>query len=248
MKYSIIIILFLGLLFTGGHVFSENDKEKIAREINVMTIDLSCDHDIQCRSFGFGHKPCGGYWEYRLYSTKTIDETMLLRKTERYKTLDKIYNNVDGGGSICDVTQPIHAACIQRKCVSMGDELNYVTPVHYATEQNDITLIEDLIATGHDINSLSVRNETPLLYAVQINAVTSETVEFLIKKGANVNFKSAEKSNTPLIHAVTQERLTIVKTLLENGANPHLSNHWGSALDYARKIDNKEILKMILAD
>ncbi|MCB9980184.1 MAG: ankyrin repeat domain-containing protein [Rhodospirillales bacterium] len=248
MKRYFIITLVAGLLFAAlfSSVFSASagEREKLASELNAMVADLSCDNNPECRSFGFGDKPCGGFWKYMLYSVRNVDEKMLLRKAEQYKALDEIYNKTQNIGSACDVTQPIHGACIRGQCVSMGDELNYVTPIHYAADQNDSSLIEELLDSGHDINGLSVRNETPLLYAVQNNAVTSKTVEFLIEKGADVNFKYGEKTNTALIYAVTQERPAIVETLLEHKADPYLSNHWGNALDYAVEIKNKQILNM----
>jgi len=243
-KRYFIVPIVMGLFFASGSLAAER-REKLAGEIQEMISDLSCDTDAQCRSFGFGDKPCGGFWEYRLYSIKTVDEQELLQKAERYKVLDEKHNKAGGMASTCDVVQPLRAACIGGYCVSMGDDLNYVTPLHSAAAQNDITLMEDLLQQGEDINGLSAHNETPLLYALQSKVATPETITFLIENGADVNFKHDAKSNTALIYAVTEERPAMVQILLEHGADPHLSNHWGSALDYAVELNNQEILDLL---
>lgn len=229
------------LLLMNFQAFAQNDKEKLAAEVSAMIVDLSCDNDAECQSFGFGNKPCGGYQEYRIYSTKTADSKILLEKAEQYKILGKESGE---GSSTCEVTQKIHAACIRKQCVSMGDDLNFVTPVHYAVGQNDTALIAELMTDGHDINALSVTNETPLLYAVQNNTVTPETVKFLIDKGADVNFHYDEKSNSALIYAVIQKRLDMIKILLDHGADPKISNHWGDAVAYAKAADDEKVLKI----
>ena len=66
---------------------------------------------------------------------------------------------------------------------------------------------------------------TPLSIAVMEGA--RNIVEFLLSKGANVNFQEDFLSFTPLMIATSSGRLDLAKLLLMAGANPALKNARG---------------------
>uniref|UniRef100_A0A2C9JPM1 Uncharacterized protein n=1 Tax=Biomphalaria glabrata TaxID=6526 RepID=A0A2C9JPM1_BIOGL len=100
-----------------------------------------------------------------------------------------------------------------------------------AVQKGDIQLIQLLLDAGADIDGV-YRNRTPLMSTMRI-----EVINFLLSKGANVNFKT---NTTPLINAISWDYTTnmlsifsrklsseeiienillVLETLLTNGAN-----------------------------
>lgn len=67
---------------------------------------------------------------------------------------------------------------------------NSKTPLHFAAENNNLEIVENLIASGANIYAKDKYGCSALHIAVINNA--KETVEFLISKGMNVNSKSED--------------------------------------------------------
>lgn len=93
------------------------------------------------------------------------------------------------------------------------------TPLHWATREKNINLINFFIEMGIDVNAQNKRGATALHLAV-IND-NPDVVKTLIERGAKINIKDDE-GNTPLHLAVPCENYDIVKSLLEAGANPNI--------------------------
>jgi ankyrin repeat protein len=91
------------------------------------------------------------------------------------------------------------------------------TPLHYAVIGKHKNLIDILINAGADVNKSSVSIGTSLHQAIRDESI--EMVEYLFEK-CNV---SNENINLGLTYAVNQENITIVKLLVERGANIHQS-------------------------
>lgn len=100
-------------------VSAHGERDTLAQTLSDMTKDLSCESDQQCKSYGFGHRPCGGYAAYKLYSTKNVNEDTLLENAERYAALARQHNNQNGIGSICSIEMPLQTACIQNECIEV---------------------------------------------------------------------------------------------------------------------------------
>ncbi len=239
-----IFILLTALLISTPSLSSE--LEKLGVEIKEMISDLSCDNSEQCKSIGFGARGCGGYNQYLLYSTKTTYEVKLDNKAQEYFKLSKKHN--EGLVSICSIEQARVSECVRGKCEDMGDELNYITPIHFAAAQNNIKLIKELLREGKHIDTLSVQGETALQYISGFEGlknVSAETIKFLISKNADINAKG-KTGNVPLISAITNNHVKAVKILIENGADITIENTGGySPLYYAKHNENKAILKML---
>lgn len=95
-----------------------------------------------------------------------------------------------------------------------------------AIYHDDLALIDELINQGADINSdqwpniklVNINEASPLILTTTFGYI--EAMALLIKRGANVNYRSFDfHIATPLIAAVITNNLAAVKLLLANGAN-----------------------------
>lgn len=93
-----------------------------------------------------------------------------------------------------------------------------------ACKKGDIEAVKNLIARGADANESDFGGFTCLHEAAL--AGNTEIVEFLIKKGADVNKQALEAgdSETPLMDASENRHVDTVRVLLENGADPNITN------------------------
>lgn len=84
-----------------------------------------------------------------------------------------------------------------------------------------------LIAEGADVNYVTGDDYTPIFTAVETPYV--DTLDLLIKAGADVNHVNEMYDVTPLTRAVCYGNLGIIKLLLESGADVN----WRSDLDFS---------------
>jgi hypothetical protein len=84
---------------------------------------------------------------------------------------------------------------------------------------------------------------SPLIVAIRSNSLP--VVEFLLKKGANVNY--IFQSRTPLMFAVLQQNVSIVKLLIEAGAVINARDSIGStALMLASENPSLKVVKILI--
>lgn len=95
-----------------------------------------------------------------------------------------------------------------------------------AAKYGNISLAEELIASGVDINPHHSLMVTTPLYAASING-RLKMVEFLLGKKADVNLISrGNVHGTPLSAAIASGMLKIVDKLIEHGADVHHHNNF----------------------
>jgi ankyrin repeat protein len=104
--------------------------------------------------------------------------------------------------------------------------------LHIVTKGRDIVWLNFLLAKGANPNIRDGQGNTPLFLAVQIG--WAEGVSLLLERRASVD-QPNNGGETPLIRAVQNRDMTVVRLLLSAGANPakHDTGAGMSARDYA---------------
>ena len=125
--------------------------------------------------------------------------------------------------------------------VNQSDKFNGIHPLHLAVKNTHLDLMKRLIAEGADVNALSLSQGTPLHFAARhslrsvlekSNSLEEETiaknaeadakvldiVNLLLRNGCDINLNS-EGGSSALHIATTKRNSSLVKLLLENGAN-----------------------------
>ena len=100
-------------------VHDDSDKkalEILAKEIKDIADTSVCSQEFTCAFIGFGAKPCGGNWEYLIY-TNSIDVDDFLAKVKSYNDLEKAYNTKNEITSDCSFLMPPNeVVCEDAKC------------------------------------------------------------------------------------------------------------------------------------
>ena len=87
------------------------------QSIKEYIASFPCDETIGCDFIAFGSKPCGGSWEYLVFSN-AVDLVYLTNKVNNYNTLESAYNSEFGIVSDCGVVNPpTSVGCIENVCV-----------------------------------------------------------------------------------------------------------------------------------
>lgn len=92
-----------------------------------------------------------------------------------------------------------------------------VTPLSLACENADAGLVEKLLAAGAAVDAAHASGVTPLMIAARSG--NAAIVRALLAKGANVNAKTVKSRQTPLMWAVGERRVDIVKLLIDAKAD-----------------------------
>lgn len=101
--------------------FSCEDRQLQLLEFKSTIENLAsssvCGEDFECRYLAFGSKPCGGPWEFLVYST-SIDTLTLASLVMEYNQLETNYNLNCNTVSDCSTPQPPTGFdCENNKCV-----------------------------------------------------------------------------------------------------------------------------------
>jgi hypothetical protein len=76
-----------------------------------------CNEEFECRYIAFGSKPCGGPWEFLIYTT-SIDTLTLTSLVEAYNQLESEYNINCNAISDCSAPQPPTGfECENNQCI-----------------------------------------------------------------------------------------------------------------------------------
>lgn len=97
-----------------------------------------------------------------------------------------------------------------------------------AIERGDLNGVKALVEGGQSPDTFIVYGEnkqTPLLKAAGDGK--TDIVKYLVSKGANVNFKTADFGQTPLSQAVSRGFDDTVEALLKGGADPGIGDRNG---------------------
>lgn len=87
----------------------------IEREIGTA----ACTQDVQCKAIGFGSKPCGGFWSYKIYSTADSNPARLERLVKSHNDLEAELNLLTQRFSDCRFLEaPQELRCRNQRCVA----------------------------------------------------------------------------------------------------------------------------------
>lgn len=154
-----------------------------------------------------------------------------------------------------------------RKLVALKDNLERVSkrldvqkePADYGVNQKLIDSLEKdvleltkkieeigepKIVYDERINYQDENGNSPLLIACAMN--NNRFAKFFLELGADINMENIMKE-TPIMHAIATDDVNLVKFLIEKGADVQRVNAENkSVLDFAKEIDNKEILEEVM--
>lgn len=117
---------------------------------------------------------------------------------------------------------------------------NGETALSLAAYQGKLPFVQRLVQAGADVN---LYGWPPLIYAA-FNGHAA-VVDYLLKKGAEINATTANGS-TALLFAARFGHIEVVELLLQNKADPNIANERGAtAIDWALKTDNTDIADLL---
>lgn len=86
-------------------------------DIEAMANASICSEEFECRYIAFGSKPCGGPWEFLIYTT-SIDTLTLASLVETYNQMESEYNINCDAISDCSTPQPPTGfECENNQCI-----------------------------------------------------------------------------------------------------------------------------------
>lgn len=106
-------------------------------------------------------------------------------------------------------------------------------PIYLCCFNGDYDIVKYLIDNDCFIDSENSIGETPLIVSCKGNH--TEIVEYLIRKGANLNIRDTQKGFTALHVSAIMDNINLVKLLVENGCDINAINHENmTALKYLK--------------
>ena len=118
-----IFVLSVALLSACQESFDEaGDRARLAemrQEILDLAADPVCDDPADCRFIALGAKPCGGPWEYLVYSVASVDSVELAERVDVYNELNAELNLRYGWVSDCSVPPVPTLDCRDGRCVDL---------------------------------------------------------------------------------------------------------------------------------
>jgi ankyrin repeat protein len=141
---------------------------------------------------------------------------------------------------------------IVRRLVGTGADVHAVDPeggfgmADLACMENDLEMVEILLARGAPVDHLDNMGRTALHLAAQNG--NPEMVRLLIDRKADVNVRSHVRPETPRTLAAQGGQAEVVELLLAAGADPDAVDHFGrTALIYAENAGRRDMAAMLRA-
>jgi uncharacterized protein len=114
---------------------------------------------------------------------------------------------------------------------------------HYNAKTGNIVGIQNILDSGTSIEKRDQLGNTPLIVAALSNK--PETVDYLCKKGADVNAQNNDR-NTALIGAAYYNLLDVAKVLVKYNPDKTIKDKFGNtALDYAEQFKYTDMISLL---
>ncbi|MBN1799043.1 MAG: ankyrin repeat domain-containing protein [Spirochaetales bacterium] len=138
------------------------------------------------------------------------------------------------------------AGCGSNSLDLQGKTQEEITAILFqAVEQEDSSLLSQLIVAGVDVNSKDDSGMAPVILAA--SAGNREIVQQLIDAGADINSQEESEGFTACSMAVFLEDIGMLQFLLELGANPNIMNkQHKTPLFIAAESGQTEIVKILI--
>ena len=113
-------------------------------------------------------------------------------------------------------------------------DLDGIPPITIALSLKAYDIAQQLVYAGVELDDSGCHGDSMFYYAIQRNDINA--LKLIVGDKEAVN-RVYSPSGPPLVLAMSygQERLEMVRLLLEAGASPYISGHLGSGADYIRK-------------
>ncbi len=125
------------------------------------------------------------------------------------------------------------------------DLTSKLSPLHVASENNNVSIVKLLIKYGADVNiyANTLYLNTPLHIAALNDS--SEVVTILLENGANINiYNDYTIGKTPLHLAVMNNSINSIKILLDKGADTNIKDNEGNTpIDLAQTEEVHKLLR-----
>ncbi|MCM1322220.1 MAG: ankyrin repeat domain-containing protein [Bacteroides sp.] len=181
---------------------------------------------------------------------------------ERVKSLISQISNIDTiPSNINKPNMPKHVFDLELVSYNQySDELKKyidgnITPLLFASYNDDIEMVKLLVENGANVNSQSSYGLTALMFASiyykQQREHTIELIDFLISKGADMNKKSYDVeglvAKTALMLAISAGNIDAILALIKNGADVNVkASNGATALSIARGKEFTEIENLLI--
>jgi hypothetical protein len=118
-----LLVFFSVFCDDSGDIISQESEKAVIDNLKIEIKSLAdtsvCSEEFSCFSVGIGAKPCGGFWEYIVYSN-SIDVVSFFAKIETMNDLEKTYNEKYMIQSDCFIAMPPGSMdCVDGKCVGI---------------------------------------------------------------------------------------------------------------------------------
>uniref|UniRef100_A0A8C1ZKA8 Fibronectin type III and ankyrin repeat domains 1 n=1 Tax=Cyprinus carpio TaxID=7962 RepID=A0A8C1ZKA8_CYPCA len=119
------------------------------------------------------------------------------------------------------------------------------TPLHWAVDGGHLPVIKYMIQDGCEVDVMDkVSLWTPLMRVSAISG-NAAVASILLQAGADVNVRD-KAGKTPLMVAVLNNHVELVKLLLDSGADHHMKNEYGAgAADMAKAFGRQSIINLL---
>ncbi|KAK2878411.1 hypothetical protein Q8A67_019202 [Cirrhinus molitorella] len=134
-----------------------------------------------------------------------------------------------------------------RKCGStwQSRDMDGCTALHWAVDGEHLPVITYMIHDGCEVDVMDkVSLWTPLMRVSAISG-NAAVASVLLRSGADVNIRD-KAGKTPLMVAVLNNHVELVKLLLDSGADHHMKNEYGAgAADMAKAFGRQSIINLL---
>lgn len=179
--------------------------------------------------------------EAELASSDTAAATPAPRTTTKAKPIDyEAFRLAAYEGRLEQIQKGIDAGAV----VDQADSQQMLTALHMAAYNGHSACVGLLLKNQAQVDARDHEGKTPLTHAC--TGPFTETVKILVAAGADVNAKESTEGFTPLMMAAGLGETSVVRALLQLGADHTIADADGDlAIDHAKKSGHSEIVALL---